>query len=197
MYIATSGKDRIRAMLKVFQRWMSPPPEMGVAHTIYDQVVGAARQPVFYQSCGVPDDLDGRFEMITLHEHLVLRRLRREGPRHADLAQAVFDVMFTDMDRSLRLMGVSDISIGKRVKTMVKAFYGRVAAYDGGLDAGDNGALLHEALDRNLFGTTGGGGAATALIAAYLRDCDRLLEGHSGAELAAGRLVWAPAPVTA
>lgn len=184
-------------MLKLFQQWMAPAPEMDVAHSLYDQVVSAARQPVFYQSYGVPDDLDGRFEMITLHEHLVLRRLRREGTRHADLAQAVFDVMFTDMDRSLRLMGVSDISIGKRVKTMAKAFYGRVAAYDVGLDAEDNGAALHQALDRNLFGTTGGGGAATPLIAAYLRACDRLLVEHSGDELAAGRLVWAPAPTAA
>ena len=64
-------------MLKLFQRWMAPAPEMDVAHSLYDQVVSAARQPVFYLSYGVPDDLDGRFEMITLHEHLVLRRLRR------------------------------------------------------------------------------------------------------------------------
>lgn len=45
-------------------------------HKLYNAVVAQARQPVFYASLGVPDSLDGRFEMTVLHALLVMRRLR-------------------------------------------------------------------------------------------------------------------------
>jgi cytochrome b pre-mRNA-processing protein 3 len=64
------------------------------------------------------------------------------------LNQALFDLMFADMDRSLREMGVSDMSVGKRVKEMARAFYGRVDAYEPVLD---DAAKLEEALARNLY----------------------------------------------
>lgn len=179
-------------MFKQLREWLHPAPESEVALKLYDQIVATARQAVFYQDLGVPDDLDGRFEMIALHQHLVLRRLRAEAPAQAGLGQALFDVMFTDMDRSLRLMGVSDISIGKRVKAMMKAFYGRVAAYDGGLDGDDQ--TLREALDRNLYGTVGGGGTGTPQIADYMRACDRHLAAADVQKMAAGVVVFAAAP---
>jgi cytochrome b pre-mRNA-processing protein 3 len=53
------------------------------------------------------------------------------------------------MDRSLREMGVGDISVGKKVRKMAEVFYGRVAAYDQAL-AGPDGAL-EAAIARNIF----------------------------------------------
>ncbi len=74
------------------------------ARKIYAALVEQARQPAFYLSCGVPDTPDGRFDMILLHAVLVLRRLKRDHDKTADLSQAVFYLMFADMDQNLREM---------------------------------------------------------------------------------------------
>lgn len=122
------------------------------AHKLYMALVEQARQPAFYVDRGVPDDKEGRFDMIVMHAFLVLRRLKRDHDKTNELAQAVFDVMFADMDRNLREMGVSDLVVGRRVKNLVKAFYGRVVAYEAGLDGADE--VLAAALERNLFRNT-------------------------------------------
>ncbi len=112
----------------------------------YEAIVAAARHSVFYADWGVPDTLDGRFDMIALHTFLVLDRLK--GEQEA-FRQALVDEFFADMDRSLREMGVGDISVGKKVRKMAEAFYGRLSAYDQAL-AGEAGAL-EGALARNIF----------------------------------------------
>ena len=120
------------------------------AEALYIRVVRQSRKPVFYEEYSVADTIDGRFDMIILHVFLVLRRLKIEGKSTESLGQALFDAMFTTMDSSLREMGVGDLSVGKRIKKMATAFYGRVEAYDAPLIAGDRAALC-DALARNLF----------------------------------------------
>ena len=44
--------------------------------------------------------------MVALHAFLVIRRLTGVSEPAARVAQALFDAMFADMDRSLREMGV-------------------------------------------------------------------------------------------
>src|SRR5579875_1374393 len=121
------------------------------AHAAYVSIVEWSRKPDFFLNLDVPDTLDGRFEMIALHMFLVLNRLKAEHDATADYAQALFDAMFADLDRSLREMGASDIGVGRRVKEMAKGFYGRIKAYEDGLAADDR--VLAEALQRNLYGT--------------------------------------------
>jgi cytochrome b pre-mRNA-processing protein 3 len=122
------------------------------ANHLYSRIVTQSRLPAFYVDYGVPDTPDGRFDMIALHAVLVLRRLRRDHERTAPLAQALFDLMFADMDQNLREMGVGDLSVGKRVKALAKAFYGRLAAYNAGLDGADvQNRLLTSALRRNVY----------------------------------------------
>lgn len=152
--------------------------------SLYAAVVEQARRPEFYAALGVPDSVDGRFEMIALHMFLVLNRLKGE-PGQAAFAQALFDTMFADMDRSLREMGVSDISVGRHVKNMAKGFYGRVGAYESGLaDAGP--AALNDALRRNVYGTLAEAPDPSPL-AGYLRASVAALAAQSAAEVAAGR----------
>ena len=62
--------------------------------------------------------------------------------------QQLLEQFFSDMDRSLREMGVGDMSIGKKVRAMAEAAFGRLAAYE---HAGDSVALK-EALRRNVYG---------------------------------------------
>src|SRR3546814_8351025 len=88
--------------------------------------------------------------MVALHVFLLRRRLGAEAARKQDaqkLAQGIFDTMFLDMDENLREIGVGDLSVGKKVKQMAQAMYGRIAAYEDGL-AG-NEAQLAAAVRRN------------------------------------------------
>ncbi len=117
---------------------------------IYTEAVQAARDPAFYTSLQVPDTMDGRFDMVGLYVFLVIHRLREGGDKGKALGQAVFDAMFSDMDFSLREIGVSDMRMGKKVKEMWEAFHGRSSAYASALMAGDTEALA-AAIGRNVW----------------------------------------------
>lgn len=157
-----------------------------VADSLYRTVVEAARRPVLFAGFGVPDTLDGRYEMVALHTYLVLRRLKRDHQATAVLAQALFDRMFMDFDNGLREAGVGDLGVGRRIKQMATGFYGRIAAYDTGLDGGG----LEEALRRNAYGTVAPAEEAVARLAAYLRLADRHLSDLATPDLAAGRVFF-------
>jgi cytochrome b pre-mRNA-processing protein 3 len=88
--------------------------------------------------------------MIALHAFLVIQRVKRESEPGPTLAQAVFDAMFSDMDINLREMGVSDLTVGKRVRAMWEAFHGRANAYAAALESGEE-AALQAALSRNVW----------------------------------------------
>ena len=114
-------------------------------YELYGAAVAAARDPYFYETLGVADTLDGRFDLVGLHVFLVIRALNRLPPPGPDVAQAVFDAMFNDMDINLREMGVGDMSIAKKVKKMWEAFHGRAGAYEQALSGGNSD---HETLNR-------------------------------------------------
>lgn len=160
------------------------------AHDLYVAVVEQARRPEFYERMGVPDSVDGRFDLVVLHAFLVMRRLRAAGEGGKPLSQALFDLMFADMDQNLREMGVGDLSVGRKVKQMAKAFYGRVAAYEAALD---DGARLEEALARNLYGTVDRPETGhVAAMARYLRAQHDHLASQPLETLSAGRVAFAP-----
>ncbi len=169
-----------------FARLFRSEPQKIAAERLYAALVTQAREPGFYREGRVPDSLDGRFELVALHAFLLLRRLRAEGQAGAALAQALFDRMFVDMDESLREIGVGDLSVGKRVKAMAKAFYGRAAAYEAGL-ADSAPATLEEALARNLYGTLPERqGLPLAAMARYLRQAAAEIGAQPAAGLMAG-----------
>ena len=168
-------------------------PKDRSASDLYMAVVDQARQPQFYGAVGVPDTLDGRFELIVLHAFIVIRRLREIGDAGSHTAQSLFDQMFADMDRNLREIGVSDLSVGKQVKRMATRFYGSVTAYDQGLDTPDDG-LLQAAIERNVFGRDGLPEPAAAVLAQYLRREVHSAEQIVDAELLAGRICFGSPP---
>jgi cytochrome b pre-mRNA-processing protein 3 len=143
------------------------------AFATYASIVEHARAPDFFLRLDVPDTLDGRFEMIALHMFLVLNRLKAEHDETAEFAQTLFDAMFADLDRGLREMGATDMGVGKRVKEMAKGFYGRIAAYEKGLEGDDE--TLSEALKRNLYGTVQPRPEAIATLGRYMRAQARAL----------------------
>ena len=157
---------------------------------LYGAAVRAAREPWFYTGLGVPDTLDGRFDLVGVHAFLVIRRLRGLPAPGPDVAQSVFDAMFSDMDVNLREMGVGDLSVGKKVRAMWEAFHGRSLAYESAMAAGDAVALA-AALRRNIWRDEGFEDAARTLADIVLaRDAD--LARQTLAALAAGRVTFLP-----
>jgi cytochrome b pre-mRNA-processing protein 3 len=154
---------------------------------LYGQIVAAARMPFFYRELGVPDTLDGRFDLVGLHAFLVIRRLSSLPPPGPDVAQAVFDAMFSDMDINLREMGVSDLAVGKRVKAMWEAFHGRASVYAAAI-ADSDGAALAEALARNVWRGHVADIESPRRLAALVRQHAAMLEALPAETLLAGRL---------
>jgi cytochrome b pre-mRNA-processing protein 3 len=170
-------------------------PVQAAALTAYRRVVEQARLPAFFADCGVPDTVDGRFELICLHAFLYLHRLKRDHPRSAALGQRFFDEMFADLDRSLREMGTGDLSVGREIRRMAEAFYGRIAAYETGMSDGD--PSLAAALTRNLFGTAAPTAAQLAVLVDYVRREAARLARQATAELLAGNVGFGAAPAAA
>lgn len=162
------------------------------AHTLYTAAVERARTPEFYAELEVPDSVDGRFDMIVLHMFLLLERLRQDDTPAQELSQALFDLMFQDMDRSLRELGVGDQSVGKRIKQMISAFYGRMRAYG---EAADDPARLGEALGRNLYRQHRAAPTTLVRMAAYVQAARRELARQPFERLVDGEIEWPSLPL--
>jgi len=153
-------------ILRFFRR----SPSRAVAERLYDQVAAASRQPGLYAGGGIPDTVEGRFESVSLHAILLLRRLRALPAPAAEVAQDFVDAVFRRFDMYLRELGVGDMGVGKRMKKLAQSFYGRAQTYNDALDAGDAAALA-AALARNALGREEPADA----LAAYVIACDRAL----------------------
>jgi cytochrome b pre-mRNA-processing protein 3 len=166
-------------------------PHERAGFELYGAAVGAARDPALFLALGVPDTVEGRFNLVTVHVALVIRRLRQDSDARGPLlAQAVFDAMFADMDLNLREMGIGDLSVGKKVRQAWEAFHGRALAYEAALDSAAADELA-EALARNVWRAAPPGGAP-ARLAALARAQAEHLAGQAIADLAEGRIRFLP-----
>jgi cytochrome b pre-mRNA-processing protein 3 len=164
------------------------------AHGLYGAAVRQAREPAFYSACAVPDTLDGRFDLIVLHVFMLMRGLKRLGEPGERLGKALLEVMFDDMDQNLREMGVGDLSVGKKVKAMARAFYGRSKAYGDALAPDAEATLLAAALGRNIYGRTVPTPGQLGALEVYVRDAVTLVQTRASEAFLAGRIEFPPAP---
>ena len=95
---------------------------------LYAVMSARARDAAFFTSFEVPDTIDGRFDVLALHAWLVLDGLRAR--KQAALSQALTDRIFTGFDEGLRDLGTGDMGMGRKIKKLADAFYGRLQAYD-------------------------------------------------------------------
>lgn len=116
----------------------------------YEAIVAAARQPEIFSEWNVPDTPLGRFESLSLHMILFLRRTKDAPGGLPALGQEVVEEFFKDVDHSLRELGIGDASVPKRMKKLARMFYGRAASYDGPIGAAD-GQELAAAMLRNMI----------------------------------------------
>ena len=131
----------------------------------YRSIVAQSRQPRFYADWGVPDTVTGRFDMISLHMALTMRRLN-DVPEAREFVQALVDTFFRDMDGSIRELGVTDLGVPNKVKKMGNVFYGLARVLGQALDSG-NAAEVESVLVRNVYAAAD---PHAATLAAYLLD---------------------------
>jgi cytochrome b pre-mRNA-processing protein 3 len=156
------------------------------AAKLYGAIVAQARLPVFYQDLGVPDTLEGRFLMLSLHLFAVLHRLKGEGPAAIGLAQELSDRFSADMETVLREIGVGDLSIPKKVRGLAASSAALLQAYEEALAAGDEAvaAVIANALPLE----PGPSEPTSERLAHYLRGVVRQVEAQSFAALRAGEV---------
>jgi len=153
--------------------------------SLYGMIVAQARQPSFYADFGVPDTVQGRFDLIVLHPVLLLRRLDRTGDGGRLLGQRLFDAFCCDLDGNLREMGIGDLAVPKHMQRFGEAFYGRQATYLAALDASDAGDF-ENALARNIL--ENGPLGRSAELARYARSAARELDAQEQDALIRGEL---------
>ena len=149
--------------------WLRRKSKADPVAELHGRVVAAALSPALYLHGGLADTFEGRFESLTLHVFLVMRRLKALAAPGPELAQELVDRTFTGLDHTLRQIGISDTAVPKRMKELASAFLGRVRAYEEALAGGDEQALA-AALARNATG-----GADAALLTDYTIAADRHL----------------------
>ena len=160
-------------------RWLTQRADTSrKAKELYGSVVTAARQPAFYESLGVPDTPEGRFELVALHLFLALEALRGKGPAAEGLVRRTIEAFVIDMDDCMREMGVGDLTVPKKVKRAAAAFYERAASYRRGLaEAGS------PELSKTLRGYVYGGSAEresdAAGLAVYMQAASTALLDHA------------------
>jgi cytochrome b pre-mRNA-processing protein 3 len=166
-----------------FQRWLAHGPAKLAGRALAKSAARQGRAPFLYSELGAPDTIEGRFEILTMHVILLAERLAEEQTR-----QALFDAYLADLDGALREMGVGDLTVGKRMRKLGEAFYGRARSWRAALaklpDEGD----IRDVLARTVF--DGVMDAQPSGLARYAAACHRALAGQEDAVLARGEVTW-------
>jgi len=174
-------------MIKDLSRLFKPRPAATAGKALYARVVDQARTPFFYSDMGAPDTTMGRFELYTLHLVLLVLRLKGRGGASAETVQALFDAYLEGLDIALREMGIGDLSMGKKMKKLGRAFYGRVGNWETAL-ARSGDEEISALLLRTVYETAPG--AQTAALAAYARRTAADLAAQSDEALLQGAVDW-------
>ena len=174
--------------MQAIKRLLRPREATESGRRLFDVAAVHARQPALYRDAGAPDTYEGRFEVYTLHIVLVLHRLKGQGPRAAETAQALFDAYCRNLDDALREMGVGDLSVGKKMRKLGEAFFGRVKSYDEAFTALPDPALLKTLMMRTVYADTDGGDVDG--LAAYALACMEALRAQPLETVLGGDLAW-------
>ena len=91
---------------------------------------------------------------------MVLARLQGEGPRAAAASQALFDAYLSGLDHGLRELAVGDLAVGKTMRKLGEAFYGRGQGLEAAMAALPDRGPLEDLLRRTVLGgeSAGAGG---------------------------------------
>jgi cytochrome b pre-mRNA-processing protein 3 len=174
----------------VFARLFRSNPAKAAGRKLYKAVTAQARQPAFYADLGAPDTVEGRFELYNLHVVLLMHRLKGLGGQAGETAQALFDSYVSSLDDALREMGVGDISVGKKMRKLGEAIYGRVKNFDAAFTGAEDAEALEAMIVRTVY--AGQANAHAPALADYVRRGVAALAAEPIESLLEGRPVWPP-----
>ncbi|MET3667531.1 ubiquinol-cytochrome C chaperone family protein [Caulobacter sp. 1776] len=169
-------------------RLLKPRPAKAAGAKLYASAVGQARSAAFYRDFGVRDSLEGRFELFSLHVIFLIERLKGQGEPAAETSQAVFDSYVKGLDDAFREIGVSDTAVGKKMKKLAGAFYGRLKTYDEALATLQDTAAVTDFLARTAFEERGEGDVAA--LSAYVIKTRAALAEQPLETLLQGDVTW-------
>jgi len=172
----------------LLDRLFRPKPAVTMGRALYAQVVEQARNPALYEALACPDTVEGRFELYTLHVMLVLERLRAGGERAGELSQALFDTYLKGLDDGLREMGVGDLAVGRKMRRLGEAFYGRGKSYDAALAELPETQALTGLIARTVY--EGADAARAPELTAYVLRQRGALAAEPIERLLAGEIEW-------
>lgn len=169
-------------------RWLSRRSDRRRdAQTLYAAIVTQTRQPTFYVDYEVPDTLEGRFELLVLHIFLVLERLRAEGSAGDAVAQELVDAFVSDMDTTMREVGVGDLSVPKKMRRMSAGFYERLQSYRRALAQSEPDAFA-AVVNGFVYAEAEASTSASVRLASYITSSAEVLRERSLQDLFDGRL---------
>lgn len=173
----------------MLQSLFRPRPARAMGRKLYAVAVDQARQPELYSGLGVEDRIDARFELYTVHVVLLLLRLKGEGEEAAEVSQALFDTYIHALDDALRELGVGDLSVAKKMRSLGETLYARTKQLTDALEPGADPAALETAVAQAFFGDDVRD-ARTARLAAYIRSARDDLSIQSLREVLDGNPRW-------
>ncbi|MBU4434219.1 MAG: ubiquinol-cytochrome C reductase [Alphaproteobacteria bacterium] len=172
----------------ILDRLLKPRPAKAAGGKLYAGAVAQARSAPLYAKMGVRDSLEGRFELFTLHVVLLLERFKGQGDLAAETSQAVFDAYVRGLDDAFREIGVSDTAVGKKMKKLAGAFYGRLKAFDDAVASLPDRSALSEMIGRTVLEERGEGDAEA--LTAYVFGARESLASQSLDVLLQGEAQW-------
>lgn len=175
----------------MLNRLFRPRTAQLAGRALYAQAVEQSRRPALYAQLGAPDTVEGRFEIYSLHVMLLLDRLNAPGEQARDTAQALFDTYVKALDHALREMGVGDLSVGKKMRKLGEAFFGRAKSYRAAFDALPDEQPLRDLLSRTVY--AGADAAPAAGLAQYVLRQRAGLAAQPLEAVLEGRVTWSAA----
>lgn len=172
--------------LSFLARIFGTPRDRLALRPLYDAAVARARDPFWYREGGVPDTLEGRFDMLTAVLALLLLRLERDGEAAAGEAARLTEIFIEDMDGTMREIGFGDIVVGKEVGKLLGALGGRMGRFREAL-AG-TGDEFEPAVAHNVYRDAPPSEASLGAVAGRLRDMSDRFGSTATDDLLAGRL---------
>jgi cytochrome b pre-mRNA-processing protein 3 len=172
----------------LLDRLFRPRPAQATGRALYQSVVDQSRAPGLYTDLGAPDTVEGRFEIYSLHVVLLLDRLRGHGDQAAETSQALFDTYVKALDHALREMGVGDLSVGKKMRKLGEAFFGRAKSYEAAFKALPATEALEALLVRTVYAEADA--APTPRLTAYVLDQRATLAAQPLDRILAGEVDW-------
>tara|TARA_B100000941_G_C28272860_1_gene432417 strand:+ start:141 stop:647 length:507 start_codon:yes stop_codon:yes gene_type:complete len=95
---------------------------------IYKIIVEQSNKEFFFNKIKIKPVFESRIEIFQLNLIIILWFLGSKN-YNKKLTKGLVDFFINDLESAIREMGVSDTSIGRKTRTLVENFYGRLYSY--------------------------------------------------------------------